>query len=250
MAGYSAVQPTPLWNGLEQGTIAQRATPGAGVLFGGSVTPWVLGNPVPVLTNGNSANAPAAPTVNPRVDVLLDNNTWISGAEAAEPAWPTITAGRAWICGVMRVVGDGNVINDEDNGTQAYIIGRNYVTESIFWRRRNATASTSSGSAVDLPNSLLPCHMEKGGVYEVFSEIDASFNVGSNVVLHIEEDDVTLAPPNESYGVMGIAIFRGNAIAQTIRSHAAGNLKIQSRWLVGGNTVDISYRYTRVRVGK
>lgn len=248
MNGGRAIR-IPAWDGLEQGTIAERATPGAGVLFAGTVRPWVAGARVADLANGNSADAPAAPTVNPRVDILLDNNTWVSGAEAAEPVFPTPTAGRAWLCAVFRKVGDVNDIRTIDNGTNAFIYGRNLIGGAIFQRRRGSASSTTSGVAVDLPDTLMPCYMDRAGVFHALVQADTGNSSSANNAVRLEVDDVTFDSADEAYGVDGIpANLRGSPTAISFRNHAAGALKVQGRYLTSGGTVDVSYKYIEVRI--
>lgn len=192
MAKYSgaAGSPVPVWNGLEQGIITQRATPGNGVLFAGSVTPWVAGAPSPLLANGNSADAPSAPTVNPRIDLLLDNNTWISGSEAAQPVAPSVTAGRAWLLQVYRRVSN-SVIADDDNDVDAFICGINTIYSSEFWRLGTGTSQNIAGSAfVEVTRSYLPVLMERAGpLFEGMSIVFRN-STGANCEVYLKTDGV------------------------------------------------------------
>lgn len=162
-AAAGSAFPSP--SGIQHGAICARPTPGNGVYFNGAITLWNAGQRG-TLASGNSADIPAEPA-GARIDVLLDNNTWISGASGSEVTmlFPSITAGRTWIAAIIRRAGDGSVVREHENGTNSFIYAINFVTHERYHRFSTTSANSTATSPTYIGCNSMPIRAVTGGMY-------------------------------------------------------------------------------------
>jgi hypothetical protein len=254
--GFDPGSDAPSFSGIESGAIAARGTPGNGLAYT-AVTYWNAGV-VGSHSTGNTANIPASHATLDRIDVLLDDDSWISGTAASGGdgttlSWPSITAGRAWLAAVYHRA-NNEVVKNFDDGANSFMIGLNTVTAETFFRHTETVINLNGGGGgitrAFLTTTPLPIRAAGLSDYEFMSCWYVS-TASASLRIEVRVDDVNMTPAGYNMDALVDGAGAQEVVnSNSLRAHlAAGNHMIEWVYTLGVAKVATIYWHNQKITG-